>query len=121
MAAIASGYFSKKIEEAAFRQQKDLETGDRVVVGVNRFVEDDAAPPPTLAIRSGVETDQIDRLRRFRARRNPVELARRLASLEEAARQDRNLMPELLTTVDAGATIGEIISSLKSIFGSYKG
>ena len=117
--AIEAGFFTRRIEEAAFRAQKDVEEGRRVVVGVNAFVEDAAAPPPLLSIDPAVERDQLARLAAFRSRRDGKKSDRAASDLVRDAREGRNLMPGILACVDSGVTLGEIVAALKGVYGEF--
>ncbi len=119
VAAIEHGFFAREIEEAAYTAQREVEDGRRIVVGMNAFREEADVRPPTLSVDPDVERDQISRLAAFRARRDAVAAARSLGTLTRDASGDRNLMPPILAAVEAGATLGEIVSSLKSVFGEY--
>ncbi|MEO8432409.1 MAG: methylmalonyl-CoA mutase family protein [Acidobacteriota bacterium] len=118
VAAIEQGFFSREIEEAAYAAQREVEDGRRIVVGVNAFRENDERPP-TLSVDADVERDQVARLAAFRERRDGAAAARSLETLSRDASEDRNLMPPILTAVTAGATLGEIVTALKSVFGEY--
>jgi methylmalonyl-CoA mutase, N-terminal domain len=119
LAAIDSGFFSRRIEEAAFRAQRDVEEGKRIVVGVNSFVEPEGSTPHLLSIDPAVERDQLSRLAAFRARRDSKKAGMAVSDLVAAAREDRNLMPAILRCVEESATLGEIIAGLKTVYGEY--
>jgi methylmalonyl-CoA mutase N-terminal domain/subunit len=119
LAAIESGFFAKRIEEAAFRAQREIEEGEKTVVGVNRYVEAGGEAPSLLSVDESVEKEQVERLRAFRARRDESKSKQALGRLSAAAREERNLMPEILESVEAEATLGEIIGTLKGIYGEF--
>jgi methylmalonyl-CoA mutase N-terminal domain/subunit len=119
LAAIANGFFTRAIEDAAFTAQREAESGARVIVGVNRFAEDEAAAPPLLTVGREIEEEQVRRLRAFRERRDAAAVARARAALLDGARDGRNLVPPILGAVESGATLGEIVSTLKSVYGEY--
>jgi methylmalonyl-CoA mutase, N-terminal domain len=110
----------REIEESAYTAQRELEQGERLVVGVNAFRETDAAAPPLLSIDPHVERDQVERLARFRAARESKACEAALARLSGDAREDRNLMPPILSSVTAGATLGEVVRTLKTVFGEHR-
>jgi methylmalonyl-CoA mutase N-terminal domain/subunit len=120
VAAIESGFPQREIAEAAYRYQRQIDSGEKTVVGVNRYTEGDDTRVPLLRIGAEVEASQLERLRRTRAERDPARNARSLADLEGAARSRANLMPPLLEAVRAYATVGEICESLRKVFGSYR-
>ena len=120
VAAIESGYVQKEIHEAAYRFQKKVESGEETIVGVNRFREDEAAPPPILRVGSDLEAKQIDRTARLRRERDGAAVAQALAAVERAARGTDNLFPPILAAVEAMATVGEISDRLRAVFGEYR-
>jgi methylmalonyl-CoA mutase N-terminal domain/subunit len=120
LAAIESGFQQRQIQEAAYRVQQEIESGDRVVVGVNRFRDETTATPPLQRIDPEVERRQVESVRRVRAERDPAAWERALARLEEAARGDENVMPALLEAVAAYATVGEISDRLRTAWGTHR-
>jgi len=120
VAAIEQGFLAREIEEAAYAAQREVEEGSRTVVGVNAFREEEDVRPPLLTIDPAIERDQIERLAAFKARRDAAAVETALDSLERDAREDRNVMPAILTGVTAGATLGEAISRLKSVYGEHR-
>jgi len=120
VAAIEQGFLQKEIEDAAYTAQREHEEGKRLTVGVNAFREQNEIAPPILAIDPEIEPEQLARLAAFRAARNPERTERALAKLREDAREDRNLMPGLIEAVTESATLGEIVKSLKGIYGEHR-
>jgi len=120
VAAIEQGFFQKEIEDAAYAAQREIEEGKRLVVGVNAFREANEAPTPILSVDPRIEEEQIARLRAFRASRDSAASSEALESLRNHAREDRNLMPALIEAVGKRATLGEIVSSLKAIYGEHR-
>jgi len=119
--AIEKGYVQREIERAAYEYQRGVESGEQVVVGLNRFTSDEAATVPLLKIDSELESQQIERLNRVRAQRNAREVHELLGEVERAARTDENLMPHIVRAVEGFATLGEISDRLRAVFGEYKG
>ncbi|HST55160.1 MAG TPA: methylmalonyl-CoA mutase family protein [Solirubrobacteraceae bacterium] len=118
--AVKRNYPQREIADAAFTLQQDIDAGDRVVVGVNRFTQDDEQPIPTLRVDPALERKQVDRLQSVRAARTGADVERALATLREAAaRPDVNLMDSLLECARAHASEGEIVESLQQVFGDY--
>ena len=110
----------REIADAAFELQQQIDAGQRVVVGVNRFALDDEIPIPTLRVDPALERKQLDRLQGARARRDGAEVERALANLRvEAAKDSANLMEPLLDCARAHASEGEIVESLQRVFGDY--
>ena len=122
--AIEAGFQQKEIQEAAFRYQKEIDAGARVVVGVNRFQDEGgegAAPPvPLQKIDPRLEEEQRARLSAFKQRRARAAVDAALAAVERAAGGAQNLLPHVLKAVEARATLGEISDRLRAVFGSYR-
>src|SRR3989454_234280 len=118
--AIEHGYPQREILDASQRYQREVERKERIIVGVNEYVEPDEQRIPILKIGPEVEKAQVDRLASLRARRDSFKMAGTLEELQEAAAGDDNLMPYLLEAVKADATLGEICAALKEVFGTYK-
>jgi len=90
------------------------------VVGVNRYTSQVVPSPPILRIDPEMEREQIDRLRKLRAKRDATRVTACLKEVESAARENRNLMPTILQAVKAYATVGEISDALRRVFGEYQ-
>jgi methylmalonyl-CoA mutase N-terminal domain/subunit len=119
--AIEQGEIQREIQESAYRFQRQVESGERVVVGLNRFQDGGAAPPAELLrIDPALEQEQVARLKALRARRDPAAWQRALDALEAAARSPANLMPAIIDAVLAWATVGEIASRLRRVFGEHR-
>ena len=118
--AIERGYFQEAIARSAYALQQAQESGDRVVVGVNRFTDD--SPPPSIPTPdfSALETRQRARLAEVRARRSPDAVRQALDALRAAAAGTDPLMPHILEAVRARATLGEISDQLRSVWGVYR-
>ncbi len=119
--AIADGFPQREIADAAFRYQSQLDSGERIIVGVNAFTElVDGASPDVLVIDVDVEREQADRLARLRADRDNTSVATRLDALKEVAAGTENTMPAIIDAVRARATEGEIVAALREVFGVYR-
>jgi methylmalonyl-CoA mutase N-terminal domain/subunit len=119
--AIESGYQQSEIQEAAYQTQRSREEGDDIVVGVNKFQEEDEEPPgELLKVDEEVEQNQIERLREFKASRPMDEVESARASLKEAAQGSDNLMPHILNAVKSKVTLGEISDTLREVFGEHE-
>lgn len=118
--AIEAGFIQSEIQNAAFEFQKEIEKGERIVVGVNRFQTDNPEKVPVFRIDPANERSQIENLCRIRATRDPVPWQQSLAALDEAARGTANLMPRILAAAEAYATVGEISDTLRRVFGEYR-
>jgi methylmalonyl-CoA mutase N-terminal domain/subunit len=118
--AVKANYPQREIADAAFALQQEIDAGERIVVGVNRFAATDEQPIPTLRVDPALEKKQIGRLHTARARRDGAAVERTLAALREAAADERrNLMEPLLECARAHASEGEIVESLQQVFGDY--
>jgi methylmalonyl-CoA mutase N-terminal domain/subunit len=122
LAALRSGWIADQLEEEAYRQQRSIEDGERVVVGVNRFrVDEGVASVPSSRPDPALERDAVERLERLRATRDAASVEEALARLQAAAAADRNSVEPILDAVRAEATVGEICGALKSVWGTYSG
>jgi len=118
--AIETGYIQREVQNAAFEYQQKIEHNERVVVGVNRLRAAESAPIPTLRIDPAVEREQIEKLQAVRAKRDSARVAQTSAEVESRARSGENLMPAILSAVEAYATVGEISDALRRVFGEYQ-
>jgi methylmalonyl-CoA mutase N-terminal domain/subunit len=117
--AIKQSYPQREIAEASFRLQEEIERGERVIVGVNRYQQQDERDLAILRIPAELERKQIDRVQAVRASRDAGQVEIALAALREAAAGERNLIEPLLDCARAHATEGEIVESLQRVFGTY--
>jgi methylmalonyl-CoA mutase, N-terminal domain len=119
--AIDAGFFQREIADAAYRYQREIERGDRVVVGMNRFQNaDEAISIDLLKIDPVVEKKQRDKLAALRASRAASQVEASLTALKQGAEGDANLMPLIISCARAYCTEGEIIGVLREVFGEYK-
>ena len=119
--AVKRNYPQREIADASFELQTAIDDGQRTVVGMNRFTEGDDGETPILRIDPALERKQIGRVQAVRARRDGVAVERTLAALrEDAAVEDRNLMPALVECARARATEGEIVEALQHVWGDYR-
>ena len=121
LAAIDQGYFQRELAKSAYTYQKAVEAGERIVVGVNKFVMDDQEIEiPVLKIDESVEREQCESLRQLKQARDNDKVQRTLAELKEAAERDDNLMPSFIECARVYATLGEIVDVLRGIYGEYE-
>ncbi len=118
-AAIEQGFQQQEIAEAAYRHQRQVESGETVIVGVNCYLAEEPLRVDVLEVDPGVEAAQVARVQAVRARRDPGRVQRFLEQLEEAAAGDRNVMPAILDCTRAEATLGEISDCLRRVFGQH--
>ncbi len=117
---IKRGYFQKEIAESARKYQQEVEKEERVIVGVNKYALDEKIKVPILKIGEDVERKQVERLRRVKAERDNVKVEERLSDLRRAAEKGENLVPYILEAVKVYASIGEIIGTLKEVYGEHQ-
>ena len=117
--AIERGFPQSEIAQASYEYQREIEQGEQVIVGVNKFTEEAESPIDVLQIDQTSEQKQIERLHALKRRRSASEVAKTLGALRQAAEGSANTMPYILDAVRAYATVGEICGALKEVFGSY--
>ena len=120
IAAIEQGYIQREIERRAYEHQRAVESGERVVVGVNDFRSEGGQPVEIARIDPALERAQVERVRALRARRTQAETDRALTALGDAARGSGNLIDPILGAVVAQATVGEIADVLRGVFGEHR-
>ncbi|MBN9388049.1 MAG: methylmalonyl-CoA mutase family protein [Chloroflexi bacterium] len=118
--ALENGFFHQEIEDAAFQWQTEVESGKRVIVGVNKFNIEEQEKVERLELNPALREEQIARLAALRARRNQSEVQARLQGLASAAQGRDNLMPHIIGCVESLVTLGEICDTLRGVFGVYR-
>jgi methylmalonyl-CoA mutase N-terminal domain/subunit len=118
--AIESGYPQREIEAFAYAAQRKVESGDHVIVGVNRFRDEERSPVPVFRLTPECEAAQIERLHKIRETRDAGAVAERLTQLTNAAESGENLMPHIVSAAEAHATVGEISDALRRVFGEHR-
>ncbi len=118
--AIEKGYIQGEIARSAYEQQKALEKGELIVVGVNKFRVEERTRVEILKVDPAIEEKQLERLRALRARRDKARVEKALDKIRRVAEEEVNIMPHMLEAVKARATIGEIFGALREIYGEYK-
>ncbi|MBI3654169.1 MAG: methylmalonyl-CoA mutase [Acidobacteria bacterium] len=117
--AIEKGFVQREIERASYTYQLAVEANEQIVVGVNRFTMDEEVRMPVLRLDEKLEREQVARVQAVRERRDAKAVEAALHQIAQAARMNDNLMPRILTAVEAYATLGEISDSLRNVFGEY--
>ena len=117
--AVKHGFPQREIADAAYELQRQIDRGERIVVGVNDYTEGDDQPPEILRIDPALERKQIGRVHAVRARRDSTAVEQALTELKATAATDGNLMPNLLTCARVHASEGEIVEALQEVFGTY--
>jgi methylmalonyl-CoA mutase N-terminal domain/subunit len=119
VACIESGYFSRELAESAYRYQREVESGERVIVGVNAFREAESARVEPFEPDPRTEARQVERVRALRASRDGAAVAGALDRLEAVARQGENVMEALIEAVSCYATVGEVCGRLRRVWGEH--
>ena len=120
LSAIESGMIQREVQESAYRAQASIDNGDTVVVGVNRFTTEEPAAIDVFQVDPDIERQQVARVRALRASRDRDEWKQAVDGVCAAARNGSNLMPAIITAVEAKATVGEISDAMRQVFGEHK-
>jgi methylmalonyl-CoA mutase N-terminal domain/subunit len=121
VAAIERGFPQREIQDSAYQYQKAVERGEQVIVGVNKYeMTNEPSEVPILVIDESVRTHQVERLEETRAQRDAGAVAKALDRLQLAAKKNENTMPATIEAVRAYATLGEICSALRDVYGIYE-
>jgi methylmalonyl-CoA mutase N-terminal domain/subunit len=118
--AIEKGYVQREIQEAAYAEQKRLESGEQVVVGVNRFESEKSTPIEVLRVEPDIEQKQVGALEAWRHRRNNDQARKALDEVRRLAGSRENLMPGLIEAVQSQATVGEMADAMRDVFGEHR-
>jgi methylmalonyl-CoA mutase N-terminal domain/subunit len=118
--AIEAGYIQKEIARSAYNYQTAVDSGEQVIVGVNRFAAEEEYARQILEIGEEIERKQIERLKRLKKERDKQKVRQLLSRVRDVARGDENIMPVLIEAVKAYATVGEISDALRDVFGEYR-
>ncbi len=119
IAAIERGFPQTEIADSSYAYQHSVEKGESIIVGVNKFADEQEQPIELLQINESVEKKQVQRLCELKKRRSQATVDSALVCLRHAAEGNENTMPYILDAVRAYATVGEICAALKDVFGSY--
>lgn len=117
--AIENGYIQQEIANSAYQYQKEVESAERVIVGVNKFTQETEGITDTLTIDESIRNIQTEKLNNLKANRDNAAVKMALENLGAAAKTDANLMPFILTAVEEYATLGEIADCMRNVFGEY--
>lgn len=120
LAAIEQGYIQKEIQDSAYRFQKEIETGERVYVGINKYTMEEPEPTNLLKVDMKVGEIEAAKLKKLRAERDQAKWKAALERLREVSQSEENVMPAVIDAVKARATIGEICDVWREIFGEYR-
>jgi methylmalonyl-CoA mutase N-terminal domain/subunit len=120
VAAIESGWMQQKISDSAYKYQKDIESKDKIIVGVNEFISDENNKIPVFKIDARIQQAQIENIKALKANRDNVLAVNCLAAISAAVNAGQNIMPPVIAAVEANCTLGEISDVLRNIFGEYQ-
>jgi methylmalonyl-CoA mutase N-terminal domain/subunit len=120
ISAIESGFMQDEIARSAYEYQRNIENGDKIIVGVNKFTVDKEAPIPGFKINDSIRTVQSEKLKTLKAGRDNVKAKNCLEAIRLAAINNSNLMPYVIEAVENKCTLGEVADTLRSVFGEYK-
>ena len=117
--AIEQDYIQQEIAASAYQYQNDIESGEKIIVGVNRFTQHEAAATNVFRVDDSIRKHQVEKIERLKSERDNAAVNASLTELAEAANSKKNLVPFILTAVECYATLGEIADVLRSVFGEY--
>jgi methylmalonyl-CoA mutase, N-terminal domain len=120
LAAVERGFIQREIQDSAYRAQQAIDSGASVVVGMNRFADATPRPVPTFNVDPDGERQQIERVRTTRAGRSASAWKKAVDAVDAAARDGSNLVPPIISAVEARATVGEIADAMRAVFGAYR-
>lgn len=121
VSAIEAGFMQNEIAKSSYKYQNDIESSDKIIVGVNKFTEKEAPPTDLLRIDDSIRVVQSEKLAKLRAKRNNERVDAALAAVRDAATTDKNIMPYVIAAVEEYATLGEIADTLRGVYGEYQG
>ena len=120
VAAIEQGFIQNEIAKSAYEYQRQIEHGEKIIVGVNKFQTDEKTSIPVLKIDESIQKIQTDKLHQLKAKRNQGKVAASLQQINDKAGGTENLMPSIVEAVENNCTLGEIADELRKVFGEYK-
>src|SRR5687768_7361426 len=120
VAAIEQGFMQQEIARAAYDYQRKIETGEKIIVGVNQFTTENEQPVPVFRVDDSIRTHQVEKLQLLKQKRDNVKVLACLQKLERTAASDENLMPVVIEAVENLCTLGEIADVLRKVFGEFR-
>jgi methylmalonyl-CoA mutase, N-terminal domain len=120
VSAIEQGFIQEEIARSAYEYQKSIETGEKIIVGVNKYQGADNTNTPVFKIDDSIRTLQTEKLHQLRSSRNATAAAQSLTAIANAAKDGSNIMPTVIAAVENKCTLGEIADELRTVFGEYK-
>lgn len=121
VAAIEQGYLQNEIAASAYKYQKDIQTGEKVIVGVNKFTSEEQPLKDIFTVDDSIRQLQIDKINKVKSERDNEKVLTLLKKLDESARADVNIMPIILESAENYATLGEIADTMRNVFGEFTG
>ena len=118
--AIEQGFIQNEIAASAYEYQRNIESGDKIIVGLNAFTASEEVVPPSFNIDDNIRTVQMNKIKNLKEKRNPEKVSECLKKIKEHATKDKNLMPVVIEAVENFCTLGEISDTLRTVFGEYK-
>ena len=120
VAAIETGYMQDEIARSAYEYQRKIETGEKIIVGVNKFGVADEGAIPIFKVDDSIREQQVQKLSSLKAERNQPSVENALKMIRSAATEERNIMPAVVNAVEQWCTLGEISDVLRSVYGEYR-
>jgi methylmalonyl-CoA mutase, N-terminal domain len=120
VSAIEQGYMQQEIAAASYAYQTAIEQNEKIIVGVNKFTVKEDIAPPVFKVNDSIRTIQTEKLQQLKNERNNAHVAQLLTQLEQNAKDGTNLMPTIIKSVEAYATLGEVADVLRGVFGEYR-
>jgi methylmalonyl-CoA mutase, N-terminal domain len=118
--AIEKGFMQREIQQSAYTYQRQIESGERVVIGVNKFLMDAEMPKDLLKVNPAVADRQVEKLKKLQENRDPRQVSEALRALRSVAQTSQNIMPAIIEAVKVYATLGEICGILREVFGEFQ-
>ena len=119
VAAIEQGFMQNEIARSAYDYQRHIESGEKIIVGVNKFVQTGDAPIPVFRVDDSIRQQQVEKLQALKRGRDAVQIARCLESVRQKGVSGENLMPAVIEAVEKGCTLGEVADVLRGVFGEF--
>jgi len=119
VSAIEAGFIQREIADSAFRYQQDIQTGEKILVGVNKYLVTEEPHENVFSVDDSIRKVQMDKIKQVKSSRNQEKVSQHLTALDAAAKNNTNLMPHILAASEDYATLGEIADTLRNVFGEY--
>ena len=119
--AVEKGFIQEEIARSSYQYQKDIESQEKIIVGVNDYKIEGEKTEPVFKIDESIRQVQTEKLKKLRNERDSVLVQQNIVDIQSCAKEDRNIMPSVLAAVESKATLGEIADSLREVYGEYNG